>query len=606
MTTSSDMYTPIEERILDNGPVWHGTAIGWEKSIDSKITQLPILNERFCGFKYTDIQSGFSILAFTAYLPTCGQDDAFLETLSQLSNDISSHRDTKDILIVGLDSNESTNSTRRRSDGMKNFKQQFSLQTVLNNEIPTFHHQNQTSESQIDHILYSKPADSDVDVNLQELLCLLENPHNLSSHNVLIGELRLPVRKVENNERDLSHLYTKFSVNKPVWNEAGFSRYRNDVCNTLTYLLDEFNEVEHCPVISELVSNALVFSAENSFETVRTSKLKTTNKTTQKKPHFSEAHKIAYSNHRNICADWRNQGRPSDPNHPARKAKLLSQRNLQRISREENASKAKQFNESLMQSFYGNINELYKILRFNRGQSSKSVDIPFIETLDGTYSGQNILEGFCRNTELLCTSPAAGDESAFAKLCKIDNMVIFDLSKEDDINEIPAMTLTELKHIIFKRLKLNKACDIFKLTTEHLRFCGDEALSLILLVINAIIRNLNYMSSTQLNTAVATIIYKGKNKQITNHKSYRQVRVSPLIGRIIDEYLRPNIIDISKSIQNSSQYGFTSNITYMMAALQRHEAEKYCIDQKKTFFGCSLDGESAFEVVNRSIQTREL
>jgi len=31
MTTSSDMYTPIEERILDNGPVWYGTAIGWEK-----------------------------------------------------------------------------------------------------------------------------------------------------------------------------------------------------------------------------------------------------------------------------------------------------------------------------------------------------------------------------------------------------------------------------------------------------------------------------------------------------------------------------------------------------------------------------------------------
>ena len=43
-----------------------------------------------------------------------------------------------------------------------------------------------------------------------------------------------------------------------------------------------------------------------------------------------------------------------------------------------------------------------------------------------------------------------------------------------------------------------------------------------------------------------------------------------------------------------------------MGALQRHEVEKYCIDMKKTFFGCSLDGDSAFEVVNRSIQTREL
>ena len=43
-----------------------------------------------------------------------------------------------------------------------------------------------------------------------------------------------------------------------------------------------------------------------------------------------------------------------------------------------------------------------------------------------------------------------------------------------------------------------------------------------------------------------------------------------------------------------------------MGAVQRHEVEKYCVDMKKTFFGCSLDGDSAFEVVNRTIQTREL
>ena len=41
-------------------------------------------------------------------------------------------------------------------------------------------------------------------------------------------------------------------------------------------------------------------------------------------------------------------------------------------------------------------------------------------------------------------------------------------------------------------------------------------------------------------------------------------------------------------------------------ALQRHEIEKFCIDEKKTFFGCTLDGNSAFEVVNRTILTREL
>ena len=84
------------------------------------------------------------------------------------------------------------------------------------------------------------------------------------------------------------------------------------------------------------------------------------------------------------------------------------------------------------------------------------------------------------------------------------------------------------------------------------------------------------------------------------------VRVTPLLGRLIDEYTRPDLVEIVKPLQNTNQYGFTENVSYLMGALQRHEVEKHCIDMKNTFFGCSLDGDSAFEVVNRQIQTCEL
>ena len=144
------------------------------------------------------------------------------------------------------------------------------------------------------------------------------------------------------------------------------------------------------------------------------------------------------------------------------------------------------------------------------------------------------------------------------------------------------------------------------LTVEHLQNCGVKTLRLILQLLNSIIEHLNYLSSPQLNTAVATIVFKGKGKPAYNHKSYRQVRVTPLIGRLLDEYLRPARIGMTRQQQNINQYGFSENITYMMGALQRHEVEKYCVDNKMTFFGCSLDGESAFEVVDRTIQLREL
>ena len=61
-----------------------------------------------------------------------------------------------------------------------------------------------------------------------------------------------------------------------------------------------------------------------------------------------------------------------------------------------------------------------------------------------------------------------------------------------------------------------------------------------------------------------------------------------------------------KPFQNSSEYGFTERVTYLICVLQIHEAEKICVGLERIFFGCSLDGDSALKVINRAIQTGEL
>ena len=88
---------------------------------------------------------------------------------------------------------------------------------------------------------------------------------------------------------------------------------------------------------------------------------------------------------------------------------------------------------------------------------------------------------------------------------------------------------------------------MYKLTVEHLRYAGDENLELIVILLNKIIDNLNYLSSDQLNTAVATVVHKGKGKPVYHHKSYRQVRVSPLFGRLLDEFMRPTKVKMTRS-----------------------------------------------------------
>ena len=120
ITTSSDMFLPAEEKMLKSGPTWHGTAIAWDKCVDKFITKIEVISERFCGVKLSDYQT--NILSYTAYLPTSGQDEAFLEVLEQLEFVIKNNVTQKSIILIGLDSNQSETSSRRRTSSMESFK----------------------------------------------------------------------------------------------------------------------------------------------------------------------------------------------------------------------------------------------------------------------------------------------------------------------------------------------------------------------------------------------------------------------------------------------------------------------------------------------------
>ena len=131
------------------------------------------------------------------------------------------------------------------------------------------------------------------------------------------------------------------------------------------------------------------------------------------------------------------------------------------------------------------------------------------------------MEGFCSNTEILCNSDPNEDKNGFYKMCIEDNMMIFEITKEEEV-KIPHMSLLNLKDILFKKLKLNKACDIYMLTVEHLRNVGDKSLVQILSLLNSLIDNINLLSSTKLITPIASIVDKGKKRSIYQHKSYTE------------------------------------------------------------------------------------
>ena len=191
-----------------------------------------------------------------------------------------------------------------------------------------------------------------------------------------------------------------------------------------------------------------------------------------------------------------------------------------------------------------------------------------------------MLEEFAADAEYMGQSNEnnpAYDQSHY-NLCKLGNLYIFDFPLEPQ-SMIPPMTLKDLNHIIFKKMKAGKACDVYHLTVEHLRYCGESVRQLLLILINLILSNIYFLSCTAIKLGLATTIYKGKHKPIAASRSYRRITVSPILGAIIDYY--PLAEEVFRPHQSPDQLGFTAGISYLLAAVQRGECQRWALDKKE-------------------------
>ena len=111
-----------------------------------------------------------------------------------------------------------------------------------------------------------------------------------------------------------------------------------------------------------------------------------------------------------------------------------------------------------METHHTNMSQVCGKLKQIRGESSKGCEIPYIETLAGNYTGKNVLEGFCKNTEILCNEDNISTkfDNNFTNMCVEDNAIIFEVSSKEDV-KIPNMKICDLKDILFKKLRLDKA-----------------------------------------------------------------------------------------------------------------------------------------------------
>ena len=595
--STPDQFIPIEDRMSSTAHTWHGAGILWHESVNSSVHQLSNTHERFTGIRmsFTDLE----ILVISAYLPTSGRDDDFLDSIEELSNFIVENISEKDTILIGADFNCSDKSSSRRVTAFKKFCTDHNLIKISCTE-PTYHHFNGQSSSSIDFFLLSEESSSKARLSDITLQCSLEHPGNLSGHDPVIATLSLLCSAPKTSKKEMySHTYTNFQYSKIAWDDDKLKEYEDAAAKVLSESESYFSSVEYIPLKCQLYSELLVTCAELTMGT-------RSHPTPSKSPRYPPRLHQAWQHLRKCFRLWKENNKPKDPINSLLLKYRAARANFQTIRRHCRNLKTVKFNNLLMNTQYSDRRKHLRLIK-KLQSSRKKQTLVELHTPAGVYYGGDTLEGFAKDAELLGESVGESKEydNEFYRMCIQDNQCIFDFKGEDCI-EIPKMTFEDLDDIITKEMKKNKACDIYKLTAEHLKYCGKEAKTIILNLLNDIIGNIYYLSSPQAKAGLGTAVPKGKKKPVHKSSSYRRITVTPQIGSILDRYIDPKAEEIFRHSQSPDQYGFTRNISYLMGAVLRGECQRWALDTKQTCYGVSFDGKAAFPSVDRDIQIREL
>ena len=141
---------------------------------------------------------------------------------------------------------------------------------------------------------------------------------------------------------------------------------------------------------------------------------------------------------------------------------------------------------------------------------------------------------------------------------------------------------------------MNKAPDIYGLTSEHITLADPIIISTLKAILHQAYRNRQFPGPLKLG-AVTPVCKKGKSPACPD--SYRRITVTPILGKIVEKSMLKDSRPKMDSKQNKMQRGFSTNASSVNAALMVTEAIADAKDNKQPLFLQFLDAKKAFDVV---------
>ena len=402
--------------------------------------------------------------------------------------------------------NCSVKSTQRRQDALRSFLSSFSL-NINSTSDPTFHHNNGISESIIDYFVASSS------LVLEKLVqyCTIDQPLNLSSHDPVSTIVTL--EDTEFKPSNFAQHYSGFNPSKVIWADSRIPQYQALAAKALHYACSNWNTPECIPLLMSMVSNLLVSCARSVFRMTKPGK-----------PSQSKSSMAILQSEKLVIKyfkAWKAAGKPESKSNTTRALYTKERSELQKVRRRQEHLQHIRKTNFLIHSSRHDRNKVYaRMKRCRIQQSNFSLHQHYIFEFEG------------------------------------DNPI-----------RIPPMNIFQLEDILKFKMKSGKSCDTYHFTVEHLCYCGIQAKTHILNLINGILHDIYYLTCPQAKLGLGTALHKGKGKSFNMSNSYRRITVSPILGAIIDHYIDPVAEALFRQVQSRDQLGFTSGISYLLAAV---------------------------------------
>ncbi|CAG2207347.1 unnamed protein product [Mytilus edulis] len=339
-----DSNDPIQPLHMPRG--YGGVAILWKKNLDKLVTTLPIGNERI---QCIELSGNQKLLFISIYLP-CKSSDNHLnelyECIDQLHEIMEVYKTTHQI-IIGGDFNE--NIFKENNSNRKNYILDFmSDHNLSTTEVGiTYTHTSGISSSAIDYILYQE--------KFKDFIINIEKPDiisNVSDHLPILLQLKYEFPCI--NSVSQTQVTTHHKVK---WNNIDRDRYKILVEEGIALLkVDPMNpnELDQAfQTLNHTLTKATLAVAPKKKKKIRKKKLQI----------MTENISQAISEKKIAFFQWKQNGRPPDPNHPLTIQKKITTSSLRKQCRIETALQRIQERQKIIDAGYNDPALFYSLIK---------------------------------------------------------------------------------------------------------------------------------------------------------------------------------------------------------------------------------------------------